>query len=283
MVHPLVQIYPRLGSDQIATLTDETVYVACQTMSFIVPSADHVVFREGTEAFLRYLRAETRQASLPTEVALTGFSEIESLPPLANPGEERAWVLRPDIRDSAATLGLVSEAEFALDFQIPTHVSMLLDAIDALDRGEYRVAVLYAAISVEVLANSRISENFEELRARVPEPKNIRLIKTPDASERFDPVYNRLRASARRSFRGLHYELALYVLGRSLCTDSPELYVEAKRLHETRNQIAHRGAEDPSSSVFATDAPGATAAVHCAVRVFSWYGEPGFAPKAGAV
>lgn len=278
-VHPLIRIYPRLGADQITPLEDGAVHVACQTISFIVSSEDHQALRNGAEAFLRYLRLATKQAGLPTDVALTGFSTPESLPELDAPKEASGAVLRPDLRATAVTLGHVSSAEFDLGFQAPVHATMLLDAIDASYRDDHRAAILYAAIAIEVLANTRIDEEFEALRIRVPDPAHLRIIKASGSGPtqvRTDPIYKLLRKRARRSFRTLLYELPLYVLGRSLCTDDAALYNETLKLYETRNQISHRGIEDPSSGVLSVDRAGASTAVSCATRVFTWFGEHGW-------
>src|SRR6202007_2360917 len=91
---------------------------------------------------------------------------------------------------------------------------------------------------------------------------------------RQDPIYKRLR-KGRADFGALVHEASLYILHKSLLVEDEALYQKAKRLYETRNDLAHSGEVDEKepNATYALDQNGSIAALRTAIGVFSWLGE----------
>jgi hypothetical protein len=167
-------------------------------------------------------------------------------------------------------------AAFDPDFIPPTYEGLLLDGIAAHRGGDYRHAVLYAAMSAEVAFGSVIDEAYERIIAARNDGR-FRVIALSQAGGKSvykDPIYEKLRG--RSDFNVLIHELSLYVLGRSLLTEDQGLYQSAKRLYLTRNKLAHLGdlPEGDANQLYALDAKGALAAIATTVSLLAWLGEP---------
>jgi hypothetical protein len=227
------------------------------------------------------LRHLARQATIPSSEALLVLSyfEIDKLPThqhsviLAPQGYtvQKYWFVT-----AITTEHLRAVAALGLDFIPPTYEVLFLDGIAAHRGGDYRKAVLYAAMSAEVAFGSVIDEAYE----RIIESHNdvrFRIIALPQAGGKLvykDPIYEKLRG--RSDFNILIHELSLYVLGRSLLTDDEGLYQGAKRLYLTRNKLAHLGElpEGDANKLYTLDPKGALAAIATTVSLFAWLGEP---------
>jgi len=237
---------------------------------------EDVLLAEGLLTRVRHL---ARQATIPSSEAIArAYFEIDNLP------DHQPSVLAPESYTvqkywfATAITGehLLAAAALGLDFVPPTYEVLLLDAIAAHRGGDYRKAVLYAAMSAEVAFGSVIDEAYERIIAS-PSDVRFRIIALPQAggkSVRKDPIYDKLRG--RSDFNISIHELSLYVLGRSLLVEDEGLYQSAKRLYLTRNKLAHFGElpEGDVSQVYTLDSQGALAAIGTTVSLFAWLGEP---------
>jgi hypothetical protein len=220
------------------------------------------------------LRHLGRQATLPTAEALaTAYSELSELPTLQPPilAPER-YTVQKYWFGTAITAEHIRKAGLSLEVVPPPQEVLLLDSIAAYRGGDYRTAILYAAMSAEVVFGSVIDEAYGQIVASGNDAR-FRTIVLPQAGGKLvkkDPVYEKLRG--RSDFDVLIHELSLYILGRSLLTEDEVLYQSAKRLYRTRNRLAHLGGlpDSDASLLYALDSKGALAAIETAVSLFKW-------------
>lgn len=228
------------------------------------------------------LRHLGRQATIPTSDALARwYFEVDKLPIL------QPSILAPDgyaVQKywfaTAITAEHIRAAGLSLEAVPPAHEVLILDAIAAYRGGDYRAAVLYAAMSAEVAFGAVIDEAYEQIIASGNDAR-FRMIVLPQAdgkSVQKDPIYEKLRG--RSDFNVLIHELALYILGRSLLMEDEGLYQRAKRLYLTRNKLAHLGElpENDASPLYTLDSKGASAALATTVSLFEWLRQPGDFP-----
>jgi hypothetical protein len=175
------------------------------------------------------------------------------------------------------TMALVVEAgELPADFEPPVFEGVLLDAMRAVKQHDYRAAVLYGAMAVEVMVGTVLDDEYEKLLAATPVPQDFRVVDVQEGKSkglREDPIYAYLRRQG-KFLESLH-ELPLYVLRKSLKLDDPETFEQARKLYQTRNSLAHRGEACGTKEQFPADIEGAIDALTCAVRVFEWFGVGG--------
>ncbi|MFN8472061.1 MAG: hypothetical protein U0822_07720 [Anaerolineae bacterium] len=203
------------------------------------------------------LRLASRQVDLSRVILSGTFLECEELPTLTFPRSKpnSNIFLQGFLWDTAATWKNLIEADANLTSKtIPIQVGLIIDAIHAYRYGDYRRAILYAAIAVETATATKLDD--------IAESKGTR-----------DPVYAFL--SERRRFAELLHELPLYLTGRSLLVENATLYQAALKLYRTRNKIAHVG-EPPQGerSFFALNEESALQAMEIAIQVLQWLGEP---------
>jgi hypothetical protein len=227
------------------------------------------------------LRHSSGQATLPRPESLLGVGEIniDELPSLS---ADSSWPegLSPSrfqeyLWSTAITAERIAAATaLGPEFIPPTHEALFLDAVVAFRGHDYRRTILYATISTEVAFGTVIDETYEQVLA-VQDDERFRVIALVQAggvAVRKDPIYERLRH--RSDFNVLLHELSLYVLRRSLLAEDQALYVDAKRLYSTRNQLVHSGglAENETNPPLRLDAGGAMTALKTAAALFSWLG-----------
>jgi hypothetical protein len=230
------------------------------------------------EELLPRLRLLGGQATIPKFESCVGygFNEIEGLPspntPEIQPYKAR---FQKYLWNTAITAEhLRSAMSLGPDFIPHTHEVLFLEAVAAHRAGDYRSAILYAAISAEVVFGSTIDKEYERV-LNASKDERFRIVERTQpggGSIRKDPIYERLRS--RPDFNLLINELTLYVLRRSLLTEDDLLYQKAKRLYSTRNKIAHSGGliDEGSNETFALDLGGSMAALETAVALFAWLG-----------
>jgi hypothetical protein len=203
---------------------------------------------------LHRLRFVSKQATIPRAYHSCfptdgpGDSLVDDLPEETIPGA----IVR-DYSKSTAVTDEVLDRTVALpaQYEVPVHGDVLLDAIEAQVTGDYRKAILYAAIGIESLAQERLEAAYV---AAVEAPKadpRLRLIDRPvpgNDTTRKDPIYEHL--SAGTHFGRLLHERPLYLLGRSVLLDKEKLYKEALELYGVRNKIAHRGSHAQDQTQF---------------------------------
>ena len=150
----------------------------------------------------------------------------------------------------------------------------MLDALEANFGQDYRKALLYAAIATEAFARGQIENAMASvIAARALQHRVVSFALPGGGRTDKDPVYEVLASSD--SFSRLLHEQSLYVLGRSLLIDAPDLYKEALRLYGTRNKIAHLGATPPDDKYFQATRDDALEGLATAVQVLEWFGDSG--------
>ncbi len=160
-------------------------------------------------------------------------------------------------------------SELPLEFSVPVHSEVLLDALAAHVSSDYRKAVLYAAIAMDSFARAKLDEALSTVLAT--KPASCRVIARPLAGGEEsvkDPIYD-LLAKTDNFARFLH-ELPLYLLNRSLLVEKEGLYKSAVELYGARNKLAHG-----SHLVSPPDRESASLALETAIDVLTWLGEPG--------
>ncbi len=226
------------------------------------------------ETLLRRLRFVTKQVTFPTELAAIRRREIEEFPATLFPKEGPInGMVRDFLYDTPVTMEAASQAgALPGDFTPPVYDSLLMDAMYALVRHDYRTAILYAAIAVEVLSGILCQSEHQRLFNAVPLSEAVRkvtIVRPGSEVTTMDPVYRYLANS--KSFSVLLSELPLYVFRRSMLEEDQHLYQKALRLYRTRNGLAHRPGTDSDRDVFPFSHAGATSALECAVEVFAWF------------
>jgi hypothetical protein len=151
----------------------------------------------------------------------------------------------------------------------PVYGELVLDAI-ASERTDPRRTILFAAFAVEQAFSTELDREYEKARRErrtgwrwVPAGES-------DSDLPVDPVFEKLRVSARSSWRTLSVELPLYAWGRSLLHDERSLYDWIFRLRRVRNALTHVGPSPPDEKDLTIDATGAHLALRIAELAFSW-------------
>jgi hypothetical protein len=272
---PLASFFQHLPDDQGIGLEKDLYYLNTSTLYLSAedrPPDEALLLN--LPPLLQLLRSVSRQSTLPTDFVATLNTRIDALPDIDFPNRTSLnAAIRSDILDSALTMRVVQlAATRPIDFVAQVHDILLLDAIAAANSGDYRTAILYAAISVECLASTLLQEEHQRLLLHTPLPDFIRAIDipVPEGTKRKDPIYHLLAQSNR--FPILLHELPLYVLRRSLLVENKGLYDDAILLHETRNSLVHRGEISGERKPFPINGGGAIAALTCASAIFFWFG-----------
>jgi hypothetical protein len=277
---------------------DEKTLLAFDS-TIVVRLPEDVDPEDATEEFesfcnwlLRWLRAVSGQAAIPTHIAMVGTSP----PELADANYEPAPP--QDARfDAPFALATIQEhigraairEEHLLELQrldrnahVSVSTGIMLDALDAHVSHDFRKAILYAAIALEAAANTVLDDAYERAKLQQPPPPNLRLVRFQVGQDQFevkDPVHVAL--GAKQTFAALLHERPLYILGRSLLEDDQQLYADALKLYKTRNKIAHTGRAPEDDQHFGFDPQGCREALQTAARVLGWFGERQYHVPAG--
>jgi hypothetical protein len=165
-------------------------------------------------------------------------------------------------------------AALSADFSPPASVMVMLDALQALLDQDFRKALLYGAIAIESLASTRLSEEYERVKAAAPDAR-FRVIDIPIAGGRVarkDPIYENLGED---NFLRMLHERPLYLFHRSLMVEDAATFTNAQKLRNTRNKLAHIGEVPADAEAFELSEKGAKAGLATAVAVLQWWGDPG--------
>lgn len=286
VVHPLIRnLTPEERHERIRQFPtgDGRTTVSRHALHCVVP--DDAVSRhrdtfENMKKLLTRLRYASRQATLPEHDYVSFHtSQIRQLPTVEFQEPYFGEVHFGDsaFLPTALTMELVVKAgELPADFEPPVFEGVLLDAMRAIKQHDYRAAVLYGAMAVEVMVGTVLDDEYEKLLATTPVPQKFRMVDVQEAKSkgsREDPIYAYLRRQG-KFLESLH-ELPLYLLGKSLKLDDAETFEQARKLFQTRNSLAHRGEPCGTKEQFSADIEGAIDALTCAVKVFEWFGVGG--------
>jgi len=226
---------------------------------------------------LRRLRYVARQFSIPrTVIALSihnpGTNERLNLEDIGDFSQTfvRNYILSTALTEQHASM----VAAMSSDFSIPVHAEVLLDALEAHIQQDYRKALLYGAIAIEVFARECLeAESKASLARSDPRHRVVALPVAGGTNTIKDPVFDLLAQSD--NFARVLHELPLYVLGRSLLIDRPETYRRALRLYATRNKIAHQGIPPDDDKHFPFTSSGSAEALRAAIDTVAWFGDTG--------
>jgi hypothetical protein len=235
-------------------------------------------FIEYLNIFLEHLRHASKQADIARQCITMSFETWDTEFPLMTfPIAARKFMsyVKKYIYHTSITWEHVMIANTTLiNNNLPVYGTLLLDAILAYMESDYRRAILYAALSAETVATTKLEEAYNKLLQTGDPEDNIRLVSFSRKKETVlkDPVYKFL--FDRGSFRELIHELPLYLFKRSLLIENEKLYQKADKLYRTRNNIAHRGevSTGQETSRFGINTEGAKAAITCAIDLFKWFG-----------
>lgn len=267
-----------VGSDK--AIISSTELVILSDLSFESGSDHWNHLMERISLLLLKLRHSSKQADLSDEVhGLVPF-QIGELPPLDESifTKKTSGMMRTYLADTAVDWSSLATIDQDIsNFSPPIFDTILLDAIQALWRGDNRKAILYAAIAVETLANSVLDDAYEKLIQTGDSTGRFRLVTLTvegDKTVTKDPVCEAL--SQKTDFGLLIHERSLYLLGRSILTEDQPLYGKAKKLYYTRNKIVHWGEPSSEHDTFKINRTDAQKAVACAIDVFKWFGFIGY-------
>jgi hypothetical protein len=200
---------------------------------------------------VEYFRYASKQFSLLPEVKSFGPKELTELPDLVFPSKgdgcaTQAWHINTALtRDDVKVAG-----RCALTSPPPAYDTMLLDAMDAVLRQDYRTSVLLSAMSIENLARLKL----EKAAKIIPSDITLKQLQNAKLNE-------------------LLHKLPLQLLDKSLFQDNQNLYKKVLDIYRKRNTIIHAGAfhdkTDYSIIRLARDA------IQSAIQVVEWFGELG--------
>jgi hypothetical protein len=235
---------------------------------------------EAMKSLLKRLRHISRQATLPRGDDMASFncSDLAEVPKVEFEEPYYGTVHHSDnsFVETALTMDLVEQAGELPTFEAPVYEGILLDAFRAVKDNDFRSALLYSALAIEAMAGEFMDAEHARLLAATPLPPHIRAVESQEGRSKGsleDPVFKWMRKAGR--FAELLHELPLYVYGKSLKQDLPEVYQQARKLYQTRNSLAHRGETAKDKDLFPLDLFGAVDALKCVREVFAWFGVPG--------
>lgn len=255
-------------------------YANIDRLFFSGPGLESPQFSSGIDAFLRRLRFVSRQAALSTEsVALTTheFTPRKFTQPK---GPFLAGTFFGSFRmHTALSFEVIRAACKYKEDEATLPSEVLLDALNAHEKRDYKQAILYAAISIESVARSATEAQYLRLlteRKKAGESAmrfvRIRTTKTTEVTK--DPIFEYL--IKQDNFGRLLHEIPLYVMRRSMMLEEKSLFDDCKNLYSTRNVLGH-GAKSPDDKPLLTlDRAGSESALATAVRAFAWFGHSNF-------
>ena len=290
IINPLV--YPEFSSSSehfpiqtrlIAMIGDATVLAETNGIILAV-SALYIDSDFNPEQFAEYLNIfleHLRHASKQTDIARQFIAlSLETRPiefshmlfPIAAQ-ESKSHVKRYIVRTSIAWEHVKVADTTLINNNLPVYGTLLLDSILAYMESDYRRAILYAALSAETVATTKLEEVYNRFLQEKDPEGTIRLVSFSRKKETIvkDPVYKFLFDKG--GFTQLIHELPLYLFRRSLFIENEQLYQKAEKLYHTRNKIAHRGevSTGRETSHFGINNAGAKAAIMCAIDLFKWF------------
>jgi hypothetical protein len=266
------------GSGQFLGGTGEIVFLNRGKTKNEFTKTDETIVVGIALRLLTRLRHISGQAKAPQakHLALITLEDIEEVPTYSpiqgsqfRPSNVSRYWFGVAITPDHIRTACVSE-----DTQPDIFETLFLDAIAAHMANEFRASILYAAMSMEVALGATFDEQYAKLIAG-PNDSRFRVVRLALAGGQQvvkDPVFERLRESAH--FPCKLHELSLYLLGRSLMVDNRALYLQARSLYTTRNNLVHSGVIEDSASanLYSLDQQGSFKALETVKNVLRWLG-----------
>jgi hypothetical protein len=232
---------------------------------------------QALEKFLSKLRILTGQATLPQAQSFISMrrGDIGAIPEFVPDVLASSYIREYSYKVCITGKHILSAALASEESSVPTHETLLLDAIKAHESLDFATAILYAAMSMEVSLGFAIENAFSKIAPSTEDPR-FRFIKRVQPGNIVvvkDPIYERLK-STRNSFAIRLQELTLYVLRRPLLVENESLYQRAKSLYDTRNKLAHEGSIDEAqaAALLSIDRAGSNSALETALKLQTWLG-----------
>jgi hypothetical protein len=267
------------GHRSIDAIDDERFLVFLDRVDFVVPdNLNQDAALEQAQKLLRWLRFATGQARLGTDIAGHRMrADIDRLARIqVSAGQSSPVHPVRHYEFSAITFDLLSKSTKGLtDYNVPVYGEVLLDALEASFMSDDRKAILYAAISVEAMAATRVRELFDAaLSSQSTDLRVVNIRQHGGSATTKDPVFDVLESNAKRNFKMRLHEQPLYVMRRSMRVEQQALYDELLAVHKARNELAH-GAPQNSGVGLPVDHVGARRAIDSALRAFAWFAASG--------
>jgi hypothetical protein len=241
---------------------------------------------EAIAQWLHAVRVVAKQPQGPRNLVTLAFSDST---PSAEASQYRdassrsKVMVRNYLIESAATPeSAVAAADAVETHTLPVHGEMVTDAAEALFEASYRNALILAAIACESCAGVVLESAYKNLMAQGAScDSRFRFVSTTidrNTVKLHDPIYECLtnaRGEGNSRFLALMHEQPLYILGRSLRLETPDLYRDVHALYRTRSRLVHSGSAVDTQGLLPVDRDGAHRGVSTANRVLEWFGEQG--------
>lgn len=190
------------------------------------------------------------------------------------PSEKRAAIRKQTIETAATFSDLKRADDFGIENSPEVFHSLLFDAVDAASIEDFRKALLYCAMAIETIANTKLDEKYQSLVSDSPDsiPHRIHEFEVGGGEiQRKDPVFKLIQQNS--SFPSLLHEQPLYLFENSLLIDNESVYQNAVKLYRTRNKIVHAGEPPEEGNYFGYSIEDTRLAIQTCLNVFEWYGE----------
>ncbi|MDD4911167.1 MAG: hypothetical protein PHP57_02640 [Sideroxydans sp.] len=282
VLNPLALEIHKVGELTTFPLRDGCIHTITNTIHFRVPDELNIS-GDSFPAFqnwLRLLRLVSRQAMLPTDIVGVASSNIEGKLSVNIPKAAFSYTIMGTYRIETAvnTSVLLRASQINSDSEIPICHEILLDALAAFERNDYRQTVLYSAIAVESLARTYLDTAYEVAITSPHPPMHLNILEFPQAGgivQKKDPIFSLLYDND--NFQRLLHESPLYLTRRSLLAENENLYRRAINLYRTRNRLGHgHMIPENSENLLSIDSVGALSGLETAISVFEWFGETGY-------
>lgn len=222
------------------------------------------------------LRYVSRQVTIPKEFWTFGFREVPWPPGGIDFQPAGKVLVQQFLVDTAVTAAHIGEADGMPTHR--THHTLFLDAIQAFREKDYRRTLLYCAIAIETMANEKLDEEYQRVLKGTDERFRVNGLKQAGGAVVLkDPVFAFLKEKG--AFSQLLHEQPLYLMGRSLLLDNPELYDTAVLVYRTRNRIAHKGVVANDEAVLSMSAQDSLKAINSVMEIFEWFREDSHYPS----
>lgn len=262
-------------------LSDGRIHVIANQFYLIIPDELNLDDCRLITNWLRILRIVSRQSMLPTDCIAMGISGSDEKLSIEHPKLTTSFQLIGSYRVNTAidAAVLAKAAQISSDSNFPIYHEILLDALAALEKNDYRQAVLYSAIAVESLARTSLDAAYQSAITSQQPPIHLNIREFTQAggvAKKKDPIFSLLFES--ENFSRLLHECPLYLTRKSLLFDNESLYRDAINLYRTRNRLSHGHIipENNNESLLSIDSGGAFNGLDIAIKVFDWHGETGY-------
>lgn len=173
---------------------------------------------------------------------------------------------------TAIDSSVIENAAQNINLEPPIYDELVLDAISAYKRKDFRMCILNCAAALETACSKKLENIFEEIKSDEDNSDHLRILEMNKGGEThyYDPIFKYLSQS--NNFRTLLHELPLYLLKKSLHDDEKDLYDFADKLYNTRSKLIHNGKINPNSDKnFELTDKNAKKSIKTVVAILDWF------------